>query len=83
MNPGGLGLMKTGGVLSSLSVTKNSGVPLGEPDFAVDINGLSMRVYGNSTNSSDLSDKGLQVTTIVSNNSVTGGHDYMIIMKDT
>lgn len=81
LNPEGLGYTKTG-FSSSLSFTKNETQHLGKPDFSLDIPGLSISMYGNSTSSTDSSVSGLRTTTLVSNNSVGGGYDVMVLMTD-
>jgi hypothetical protein len=59
---------------SILSYSQNASKPLGEPNFTAEFYGTSMRFYGNTT--------GLSVNTMVSNDSVTGSHDYMVIITD-
>ncbi|PKL60014.1 MAG: hypothetical protein CVV33_04870 [Methanomicrobiales archaeon HGW-Methanomicrobiales-4] len=73
LNPGGLGLTQTN-FSSILSYRENVSVPLGDPDFIADFNGISMTLYGNAPN--------VSVTTMESDDAVTGGHDYMVIMTD-
>ncbi|MFH0966906.1 MAG: PEGA domain-containing protein [Methanobacteriota archaeon] len=73
LNPGGLGLTQTN-FTSSLSYSRNVSEPLGEPDLSINFDGTSMRLYGNATN--------LSVNTLESDDPVTGGHNYMVIMTD-
>jgi hypothetical protein len=80
LNPAGLGLTQTG-ISSSLSYTQNMSEPEGTPDFFVNMNGISMRLYGNVTNTTGSSDD-LKITTLESVNPVNGGHEYMVIMTD-
>lgn len=88
----GLGRTSTG-LSSGLSFNQNVTEPKGDPDFALDLSGTSMKIYGNDTAASDLSFrnntpkttnyKDLKVSTLVTNNTLLGdGYDIMVIMTD-
>ncbi len=64
--------------LSSLSYIQNISEPLGDPDFSLDLSGFSINMYGNSTSSR----KGVKTTTLISNDTVSGGYDIMVLMTD-
>lgn len=81
LNPAWLGLTKTG-LSSTLTYTQNTTEPSGTPDFSLNLAGLSMNLYGNSSNNSTSSDKPVKVTTLISEDAIDGGYDVMVIMTD-
>lgn len=81
LNPAWLGLTKTG-LSSTLTYTQNTTESSGTPDFSLNLAGLSMNMYGNSSNSTTGKDEPVKVTTLVSRDAIDGGYDVMVIMTD-
>lgn len=77
------GLSRSGtGLSSSLSYAPNNSVSFGDPVFSLDNSGLSMTMHANVTGDEESTSKGVQVTTVVSNDTVNDGYNVMVIMTD-
>lgn len=81
LNPAWLGLTKTG-LSSTLTYTQNTTTSLGTPDFSLNLAGLSMDMYGNSSNITTETEKPVKVTAMVSRDAIDGGYDVMVIMTN-
>ncbi len=76
-------IRRESGISSHLSFAPNETVSFGDPVFSLENSGISMSLHANGSGvASSTTDKGITVTTVVSEDAIGKGSDVMVIMTD-